>query len=494
MNLQSLVFLLFTLLFPYSTKSSCSDEVTYVPGYGTPSTKWFSGYIDTSIEEKPNTKLSYHYLLLESQSNPRKDPLILWTNGGPGGSSLFGLFSELGPLWFTEDSVKTCDFHKTHIPSLFENTYSWNTNANLLILSGPPPVSLGFCSPPGPSGSALDCGEWDDITTAKANFNFLEEFFKKFPEYLRNGNEFYLTGESYAGIYVPTLVQQILSHEDSTSFKLLKGFSVGDGCIGKDVVCGLDEPTILETIFSLQFLYGHGQISTRLYKKVYKVCEKFVHDGVQGDKSECYDAYSDMRKQVGYYFDYNLYDECWDEGLFPNATSIESCLPHFERKLPEYKEYPCGGGEILEKYIDTPEFREAFHIPEDVKFFSGDNGVGFNYTSVVRDLRPFYKSIVSDYDLRVLIYNGDTDPALNSFFSEWWVNSLDLEVLEGEDFRPWTLDGKRKVVGYATRFKGGFDYLTIRGSGHMVPQMKPKATLEMLQRWLKKENWKAYKD
>ena len=33
------------------------------------------------------------------------------------------------------------------------------------------------------------------------------------------------------------------------------------------------------------------------------------------------------------------------------------------------------------------------------------------------------------------------------------------------------------------------DYLTIRGSGHMVPGMKPKVTFEFISKWLKNEDW-----
>ena len=36
------------------------------------------------------------------------------------------------------------------------------------------------------------------------------------------------------------------------------------------------------------------------------------------------------------------------------------------------------------------------------------------------------------------------------------------------DWRPWTTDGGRRLVGYTMQFEGGWTYATIRGAGHMV--------------------------
>lgn len=46
--------------------------------------------------------------------------------------------------------------------------------------------------------------------------------------------------------------------------------------------------------------------------------------------------------------------------------------------------------------------------------FSGDNGVGFTYYSTMDNLLPWYKDVITNGNLRILIYNGDTDPAINT--------------------------------------------------------------------------------
>ena len=42
------------------------------------------GYIGAGSEDQ--YVMHEHYMFFESEGNPRTDPLIIWTNGGPGGS------------------------------------------------------------------------------------------------------------------------------------------------------------------------------------------------------------------------------------------------------------------------------------------------------------------------------------------------------------------------------------------------------------------------
>jgi len=60
----------------------------------------------------------------------------------------------------------------------------------------------------------------------------LIKFFASYSEY--SDRDFYISGESYAGIYIPTLAQAIVDYNHSASKKInFKGFIVGNGCTDK---------------------------------------------------------------------------------------------------------------------------------------------------------------------------------------------------------------------------------------------------------------------
>ncbi|VDK68119.1 unnamed protein product, partial [Cylicostephanus goldi] len=70
--------------------------------------------------------------LVESELvDPATAPLLLWLNGGPGSSSLEGLFFENGPFRIGKDGF-----------TVTSNPYSWNKFANVLYLESP--VGVGY--------------------------------------------------------------------------------------------------------------------------------------------------------------------------------------------------------------------------------------------------------------------------------------------------------------------------------------------------------------
>uniref|UniRef100_A0A8B9CV50 Carboxypeptidase n=1 Tax=Anser brachyrhynchus TaxID=132585 RepID=A0A8B9CV50_9AVES len=84
--------------------------------------------------------------------------------------------------------------------SLKYNDYAWNKIANMLYLESP--AGVGF------SYSEDKKYATNDTEVAHNNYLALKEFFRLFPEYSKN--DLFLTGESYGGVYIPTLAEWVM--------------------------------------------------------------------------------------------------------------------------------------------------------------------------------------------------------------------------------------------------------------------------------------------
>ena len=134
-------------------------------------------------------------------------------------------------------------------------------------------------------------------------------------------------------------------------------------------------------------------------------------------------------------------------------------------------DYASGGPIVQVQYLNLSVVKQALHVPDNAYFFQCDNGAGFTYHSDTAALFPFYKRVLENTSLRVLVYNGDTDPFLNSVFAQNWTAGLGYK--ETERWRPWTLDGKQAVGGYVTRYQHRLDFATVRGAGHSEARHDP---------------------
>jgi carboxypeptidase C (cathepsin A) len=172
-----------------------ADKMTTLPGYaGDLKSTHYSGYIPTGSLSGVAGQL--HYWFIESEGNPSEDPVVLWLNGGPGSSSLIGLLTENGQIATNDQSLtEPID----GVPQVFYNPYTWSTKANMIYLESPKGVGFSYCED---AKSSAECVNTDE-STAQDAYEFLVNFFNEFPEY--KANKFYITGESYAGIYIPMM-------------------------------------------------------------------------------------------------------------------------------------------------------------------------------------------------------------------------------------------------------------------------------------------------
>jgi len=209
-----------------------ADEVTSLPGLvGGLTSRMYSGYLEATQGH------FLFYVFVESLSSPESDPLMVWTNGGPGCSSMMGFLTENGP------------YATTMTPGeLVSNPYAWNTAANYLYVEHP--IGVGFSY----STNKVDYQKLGDDTDASDFYAALRDFYVKFPSYV--GRDLLLTGESYAGEYVPHLAHKIAFGADATLAASLRGIALGNPVFNCDSYVN-DGPW---AIFTLNMLYYTGLI------------------------------------------------------------------------------------------------------------------------------------------------------------------------------------------------------------------------------------------
>jgi carboxypeptidase D len=149
---------------------------------------------------------SLFFWLWGKDSLSQSDSLVVWLNGGPGCSSLGGMVQENGP--FLYESV---------LQKPYVNPYSWTRAADILYVEQP--VQTGFTT-----GKSQNTNE-DQVAEQFASF--LDNFFVRFPEL--KSRKLYITGESYAGTYIPYITNYLYERNGGTP--QLKGAIIIDGVI-----------------------------------------------------------------------------------------------------------------------------------------------------------------------------------------------------------------------------------------------------------------------
>jgi carboxypeptidase C (cathepsin A) len=85
--------------------------------------------------------------------------------------------------------------------NMTENPYAWNNNATIIYLDAPAGTGYSIC------GDAKEC-IFDDSNSADDNLEALMTLLRDKFTALQN-NPLWLGGETYAGVYVPQLMQKL---------------------------------------------------------------------------------------------------------------------------------------------------------------------------------------------------------------------------------------------------------------------------------------------
>jgi hypothetical protein len=149
------------------------------------------------------------FFLFEARAAPDAAPVVLWMTGGPGCSSELAVFYENGPWTIGPDL------------QLRDTEFGWDRSAHMVFVDQP--IGTGF------SYSADDDDRcYDEACVAADMLDFMQALFAARPHLA--GRDVYVTGESYAGHYVPAVASAIFRAAAAGDADIrLAGLAIGNG-------------------------------------------------------------------------------------------------------------------------------------------------------------------------------------------------------------------------------------------------------------------------
>jgi len=511
-----------TMKLVSNTQRARDDRVHELPLYGTPPAPQWSGFLNAS-KSTPGTFLHYWFAHFEGKDGQRRKhdslsldtgiPIVVWFNGGPGSSSIIGMMTELGPLILQEGGT-----------GLLRNPYSWTTLAHLVVLESPAGVGYSYCH-----NMTLEeeggCINTDTSTARDARAALQDLFTSVFPS-LRY-NPIYIAGESYAGVYVPTLVKELLDHA-SDDLPNVKGFAVGDPCT--------DNESQNQSMDMIWYAHKYGMITSEIFHTLYHKCslriptvtKKGRHYHIAKAKrkpkiTSSTQRHSDRRDLK------ELDEECqleYRKFLLQTSNGIsQNFADYYINPYALYEPVDDAYDKALEDYMNREDVRKALNMveaPSSVwnigipdtnevwEYYSEFAACNDEALPGALSMVDFYRNLAPRLE-GIMVFNGDADPCVSYEGTLKAMDKVGFKVVPGGDYRPWFYeagnvtgqflqdkplpfgsmltvhDAGRQYGGHVVNYQHGLSFATVHGSGHMVPQIRPRPALHLLQHLLNRK-------
>lgn len=378
----------------------------------------FAGYL--TVNEKFNGNMFFWYF--PAALEPRDAPVVLWLEGGPGDSAFISLFTCNGPFIVNANLT------------LAPRKFSWHLHHHLLYFDNPVGTGYSFTDDDGYVQNEHEVGR--DLYEA------LRQFFTLFSEL--QTNEFYITGVSYAGKYIPALGYTILNRKQIPSElpKInLVGMSIGNG---------LTDPLHQEN--NSEYLYQIGLVDTNGRDTLAQIAAVGISHIVDQDYESAFrilsgNLKSEIRNLTGF--------TAFNNYIVPIQINTTLC----------------------NEFIQTPSSRRAIHV---------GNKTFHNSSTVLEHLKlDFYQSVadlmselLSHY--RVQLYSGQLDllvpyPSTENFLQH--LNFSGAAEYKTANRTIWHVDDE--IAGYMKR-AGNLTEFLVRNAGHHAIHDQPKWGLNLL--------------
>ncbi|KAL0799596.1 hypothetical protein Bca101_054771 [Brassica carinata] len=385
-----------------------------------------SGYLP--VKPAPGSSMFYTFYEAQKPTDPLPDtPLLVWLQGGPGCSSMIGNFYELGPWRVLSNATE-----------LEPNPGAWNRLFGLLFLDNP--IGVGFSI----AASKQDIPR-NQRQVAEHLYAALAEFIEQNPGF--ENRPVYITGESYAGKYVPAIGYHILKEKPNGKVNLM-GLAIGNG---------LTDPVTQIRTHAVNAYYS-GLVNA----KQREALEKAQEISVALVKARKWREATEARTEL--------------LTLLRNMTGLAT-LYNRARTIP-YRT------DLVVDLMNRRETKRVLGVNETVRFEECSDEVD----EVLReDVMKSVKFMV-EYALErtsVLLYQGTLDLRDGVVSTEEWMKTVKwsgLGAFSNAERRVWK-DGDGDLAGYVQRW-GNLTHVVVSGAGHLVPTDKAVNSRDMIEGWV----------
>jgi cathepsin A (carboxypeptidase C) len=382
------------------------------------------------LDNHRNNGLLYYILFKARDENP-KAPIVMYLEGGPGQSSMHGLFYQNGPFRLKKDET------------LERNEFSFNNFADVLYLDQPLGTGFSNCT----NVSDIPHNETvilEDLTS------FLDKFMIQHHEY--TGRPFFLVSQGYGSHFVLPLAHHIV-HSKLITVNL-KGVALGSPWIRPEL--------------QITSLAG--------FSKQIELINEFKY----------------MASMYGFIIASVFIDLDFDVAAFDLISIAEAVIigAHHHAFNRYDIRHKCGTGPCnynfseLNKFLDKGEVRSAM----------GTIGIPFNYTSrVVFQYLITKNEFLSDKSNLLIEFldNGTIPIYLYSGLYDWYTNTLGMDEtiasihwtgraeMNRQEWRTWYTDGE--LAGRYKHHKNLY-YVHATYAGHYVGMDSPAFTMDLITR------------
>ncbi|CAO2840536.1 unnamed protein product [Amaranthus hypochondriacus] len=450
-QLLSRIIVVSIVLIWMNLQVSASSESTileYLPGFpGNLPFKLETGYIGVWEEE-----VQLFYYFIESEQNPKTDPLVLYLSGGPGCSSFTDLvFAHVGPLYFNYTGIifnYTTLSWDVDLPRLQLNPFSWTKVASIIFIDLP--AGAGF------SYATSESYYPGDTKSSKQALQFLQRWLVEHPEFAEN--PLYIAGASYAGRVVPAIALEIVKgNEEAGSGKEMniQGYILGNPLTDKY----LDKQIPVDVTHRLSL------IPDELYMSTKESCKgDYPKDVADSSTAQCRKNLEDVS---------NLVDP-----VEPEDVMKPKCFLTMPNEI-------CREHSISCQWANNIQVQEALQVRKGtIRQWSRCHHELWDVYDFDIDSSIQYHQNLSTQPLRALIFSGDQDLKLPYVSTLKWIKKLD--VIPTHDYwRPWLVQDQ--VAGYVTEYSNNrynLTFTTIKGAGHVPGEYKAEECFAMFTRWI----------